>query len=469
MYLTEVYIRAFGHLENRRFLLKPGLNMIVGENEYGKTTLAVFIQTMLFGMERGRGRQAAKDIYTRYMPVSDKGGYGGYLRFVCGERTFHLERSFIKGVGTDRLYCMDDGEEMSIEDGDLDMLLGNVSRRSFLTTSFAGQMQTQDREELLKQIKKEADTIGSKGEIDVEKAVSDLKKKIRLAQEDIRRIKERADMTIAADKSREEYIGREIDMLLRRQEEIKNLNKTLLYNETRENGKTEVSLSFFARLWRAVKRFLLRLFPKGGRDGGRSEEVTDRTRDGAGHTAARLQWETDSLERQIEAKKEQLLQLRRETQEVYRTQFYDRISELENKKSYINAAVDGIREAASVMASSVRDRFVRSVSEMFSYMTEGKYTVREIDDMGNVTVFCGGTKIETYRLSGGTLCVLFTAMRIAAAGLIHEEPLPLFFDETFAYVDDRRLERVLRVLSAEEQTLIFSCHDREKKLVEGEM
>ena len=68
MVITELYIKNFGKFSDRRIRLHDGVQVISGENEYGKSTIHAFIRAMLFGMERGRGRAAAKDDFTRYEP-----------------------------------------------------------------------------------------------------------------------------------------------------------------------------------------------------------------------------------------------------------------------------------------------------------------------------------------------------------------------------------------------------------------
>ena len=54
MKITELYIKNFGRFSEQHFYIKDGVQVIYGENEYGKSTLQAFIRAMLFGMERGR-------------------------------------------------------------------------------------------------------------------------------------------------------------------------------------------------------------------------------------------------------------------------------------------------------------------------------------------------------------------------------------------------------------------------------
>ena len=96
MVITELYIRKFGRLSDRHFYLGRGLQIISGDNEFGKTTLHAFIRAMLFGLDRGRGRAAANDDFTRYEPWDEPGVYGGVMRFTCGGRRFRLERDFAR-------------------------------------------------------------------------------------------------------------------------------------------------------------------------------------------------------------------------------------------------------------------------------------------------------------------------------------------------------------------------------------
>ncbi|MFL5358130.1 AAA family ATPase [Archangium sp.] len=64
-------VLGFGHFSEHSLELGPGLNLLYGPNEAGKSTLLAFIRTMLFGLEK-RGRSEA-----RYEPAS--GTFGGEL------------------------------------------------------------------------------------------------------------------------------------------------------------------------------------------------------------------------------------------------------------------------------------------------------------------------------------------------------------------------------------------------------
>ena len=188
MVITELYIRNFGKLTERHFYLRDGVQVISGENEYGKTTLHAFIRAMLFGLERGRGRAASKDDFSRYEPWDDPGSYAGVMRFTCGGRSFRLERNFARQTKQVSLVCEDDGEELSVEHGDLQMLLGGMTAELFDNTVSIGQLKAAPGQELSDALANYAanyyETGG--GEYDLSKALKSLDEKKRAVRRELR-------------------------------------------------------------------------------------------------------------------------------------------------------------------------------------------------------------------------------------------------------------------------------------------
>ena len=56
MQIDRAAIFRFGKLADRTVDFAPGINIVYGKNEAGKTTLHAFLTAMLFGLEKGRGR-----------------------------------------------------------------------------------------------------------------------------------------------------------------------------------------------------------------------------------------------------------------------------------------------------------------------------------------------------------------------------------------------------------------------------
>ncbi|MCI8484082.1 MAG: AAA family ATPase [Lachnospiraceae bacterium] len=134
MKITEIQIKNFGKLHNINIRPLPGINVIYGENETGKSTLQQFIRGMLFGIEKQRGRAGKNDSYQQYEPWNSNSYYAGGLRFTVDGKPFLLERNFYHKEKSVKLVNEKDLEELSVEHGDLEMLLGGMSKETYENT-----------------------------------------------------------------------------------------------------------------------------------------------------------------------------------------------------------------------------------------------------------------------------------------------------------------------------------------------
>ena len=122
-------------------------------------------------MERKRGRAAATDTFRTYEPWENPNFYAGILRFTCGGRKFLLERNFDRYAKGGSLICEDDGEELSLEHGDLEILLGGMTESDYENTVSIGQLRVQTGEILAAELKNYAANYYATGnsEIDLER------------------------------------------------------------------------------------------------------------------------------------------------------------------------------------------------------------------------------------------------------------------------------------------------------------
>ena len=153
MRISEIRIENFGKLRNVQFAPGPGMNLVYAPNEGGKSTLHAFIRGMFFGMARMRGRAARTDTYSRYEPWENPEIYGGRMRLECGGKQFRLSRSFSREHARSELVCETDGERLSVEDGDLEMLLGEVSEVVYDNTVSIGQLKGLTDRDLLSELR----------------------------------------------------------------------------------------------------------------------------------------------------------------------------------------------------------------------------------------------------------------------------------------------------------------------------
>ena len=141
MKLLDLHINGFGKFHDCSIQFEDGLNLIYGKNEAGKSTLHTFIRSMLFGMERQRGRAARTDQFSRYKPWDSKGGYEGMLRLEADGHIYRIERNF---QNTREFIIVDEtlGREVEPTRSLMDKLLCGLSETAYVNTISIGQLKS---------------------------------------------------------------------------------------------------------------------------------------------------------------------------------------------------------------------------------------------------------------------------------------------------------------------------------------
>ena len=119
--IDVVKVHGFGHFSGYEVELKPGLNLLYGPNEAGKSTLLAFIRGVLFGFEK-RGRSESW-----YEP--EAGTFGGELCLSTGSGPLVVSRVVDKrGKAPVRVHSPEGHELLASR---LDEALAHVSRELF--------------------------------------------------------------------------------------------------------------------------------------------------------------------------------------------------------------------------------------------------------------------------------------------------------------------------------------------------
>ena len=114
MQIKTLSIKAFGKFKDQTLTLKPGLNLIYGKNEAGKTTVQTFIQGMFFGFYKPyRKKKTYSEEYEKYMPWNQF-DYSGALVYEMDDREIRLERNFLRAK--DSLFIYDNRTGKIIND-----------------------------------------------------------------------------------------------------------------------------------------------------------------------------------------------------------------------------------------------------------------------------------------------------------------------------------------------------------------
>src|SRR5574344_577795 len=95
MRIIRCHVENFGKMHNMECSLNPGMNVLNAPNGWGKTTFAVFIRAMFYGLDPSNEMSgyAADDLRRNYMPRSN-GTYGGYIIFEVNGKKYRLGRTF---------------------------------------------------------------------------------------------------------------------------------------------------------------------------------------------------------------------------------------------------------------------------------------------------------------------------------------------------------------------------------------
>lgn len=108
MKLIKCYIQNFGNLHEQGFDFEDGLNIIKQDNGFGKTTFAVFIKSMFYGLDTQANAKIEKSERKKFMPWQG-GIYGGNIEFEINKKKYRVERTFGKKAADDsfKLYNLD--------------------------------------------------------------------------------------------------------------------------------------------------------------------------------------------------------------------------------------------------------------------------------------------------------------------------------------------------------------------------
>ena len=93
MKLLNLHVENFGALCDYRLEFSEGLQVLHHENGWGKSTLAVFIKAMFFGLPASSKRSLDENERKKYTPWQG-GVFGGSLEFECAKGKFRIERAF---------------------------------------------------------------------------------------------------------------------------------------------------------------------------------------------------------------------------------------------------------------------------------------------------------------------------------------------------------------------------------------
>lgn len=487
MWIEKIQIKNFGKFHEKTIEFSKGLNVVYGANESGKTTIHNFLTGMLFGIEKSRGRAAREDLYGTYEPWNSVSFYVGNMILQIDGKRFLLERNFYHKEKTAKLRNLEDNEELSVEFGDLEMLLGGITRENYQNTYCIRQAGFLADESLARALENYMSDVSNSGDgsVRIQAALEELQKKKKVVEKERKRLA--AERQAAAERLSMEAEILKKDITLHKNSE---LAETLAKQEEEreKNQKEHEEKPHGIRIRWGLLLGILFLFLGGGcffaggigkgigilfmffalmncyiagirysrkSAAAKPEEILEELADELNFMQE--QWkEKENRYYNIE---EQLLELAEPSKEE---------QELEADERALELAAETIQKISEQIYEDISDKLHEAVSENISRITNGKYDSIILEEGLKLFIWENGKKIPVGQLSRGTLEQAYLAMRMAVGSiLVQEESMPILLDETFSMYDDRRLEDTLRwLLTRQEQIILFTCQKRELDILE---
>ncbi len=169
MYLSKLLLKDFGKFNNKEIDLKPGLNLIYGGNEAGKTTIKDFIVGMLYGMEKARGLKARFDDYELRKPLSGR-GFSGKAYIKKDDRNYFVERSFLRHNRRVTAMDINSGKELDLRNTNtLQGELFDVDKNTYQNTLCIGERGATPGKELAADMGNYLANLSTTGSADIDK------------------------------------------------------------------------------------------------------------------------------------------------------------------------------------------------------------------------------------------------------------------------------------------------------------
>ena len=230
MQIKELYIENFGKLSAFRLKLSSGLNAFNHENGYGKTTLTVFIKSMLYGLDDTKKHNLSENDRKKYIPWQG-GAFGGWLIFSVNGKSYRVERSFGAKASDDTfsLYNLDTGMLSDDFPEVLGEALFGIDADGFERTVFLSEKKLSGKNENQTISAKLSDLVGVDGDIgDFDTAIALLEKRRKFYQKkggsgEIREIRTR--LSLAEDELR--AIAMKEELLAQKEHELDELTEKI--------------------------------------------------------------------------------------------------------------------------------------------------------------------------------------------------------------------------------------------------
>ena len=179
MRINKLHIKDFGKFHDKDISLTPGLNILYGGNEAGKTTTKDFIIDMLYGIDKKSGTGVRFDHYEKRRPINST-EYCGSMEVSTDTTEYLIDRNFNKQSKRTILKDLNTGKDIILpNEHDLIGTVLSTDKSTYLNTLCIGQTETATDKEIADKLNNYIVNMASTktGDIDAVGAIIELKKK----------------------------------------------------------------------------------------------------------------------------------------------------------------------------------------------------------------------------------------------------------------------------------------------------
>lgn len=522
MRILSLDMKHFGKFQEHTMTFQPGMNIIYGGNESGKSTVHAFIRAMLFGIERRGSRGGRPDEYALRQPWENPAWFAGAMRVEYGRKVYRIERNFYSGDKGLQLVCETDGVMIGDPQEAIYTILSGMHEAAFCNTVFVPQAGAKTEKVLPEQLRDYMLRIQETGDgsVNVGAAIENLRKRKRDLELQKKADQEKLDKEIAQKKLEISYLQSELakssfeDTQPVRQGYGRPSGEERPAVPPEKSRRTDDSQSIIIPyLWAAaalcliafvlsyacvfavqgmamrVLLFLLGTLFAGAFSGllayliryaryarnrsARAEEntapeaeETEKAEEDGARKAERAQVRQEETERIRQTRRVQIRNAQAELDELYRKSAD--LSAGDKDIDALDLAMLRIREISGGMVRETGREFERNASRILSELTEGRYTAISLDEKLEVRLNTPDRLLYLSQVSYAAMNQVYFALRMAAGELLGGRRLPIILDETFSMYDDDRLAAALRYLEhCGRQVILFTSQTRENDMLRG--
>lgn len=183
MIFKELGILNFGKFENKIIKLEDGINLIIGNNEAGKSTVVNFIDGIFYGFSKDSlARKVRDEVFEKSRPWSSN-LYKGYVILNDAGEDFRVSRDFdsdeisILNLDKGKDYSRDERNFLNSRIPQPGLLFFDISRKIYQSTFFISQRLSQVEEDAAEELKNKIDnfSVSQDENIDLKKVLEKMK------------------------------------------------------------------------------------------------------------------------------------------------------------------------------------------------------------------------------------------------------------------------------------------------------